>query len=198
MGGDAHSRSGEAKAAEAVRLVEVLNSQCLAPATDGNSEQIKAHFVAATKSQTEHEAKAADDRRKARLSSLREEVRQLLCEAAYVELAMSANRDLFDEALPLDFSEAAYQRLKRHKVPFSGAIKLAGSNLPKPRSDDPTYLRLRESKRDALKRRFDALRDKLSDRLGELVDAQAKMMNGLKVEAQGSGVEFERYACKGT
>jgi hypothetical protein len=45
-----------------------------------------------------------------------------LIEAAYVELALAANRDLFDEALPLDFSEQAYHRLKRHKVPFAGAI----------------------------------------------------------------------------
>lgn len=180
------------------RLTDVLKKQCLANAEDGHSEQIKADFVAATKSQAEHEAKAADDRHKARLSSLREEVRQLLTEAAYAELAMAANRDLFDEPLPLDFSEAAYQRLKRHKVPFSGALKLAGANLPKPRSDDPVYLRLRETKRDALKRRFDVIRDKLIERLGELVDAQTKLATGPSVSESASAVEFERYACRGS
>ena len=76
-----------------------------------------------------------------------EEIRQLLVEAAYVELALAANRDLFDDALPLDFSEQAYQRLKRHKLPFAGAMKLAGIGLPKPRPDDSLYLRFRESKK---------------------------------------------------
>jgi len=180
------------------KLSEVLTSQCSSPVVDDKFERIKSQFLVNTKSQTEHETKAAEDRRKARLSSLREEVRQLLCEAAYVELAMAASRDLFDEAMPLDFSEAAYQRLKRHKVPFSGALKLTGTNLPKPRPDDPTYSRLRECKRDALKRRFDAIRDKMTDRLRELVDAQTKLNDVKHAVAASTDVEFERYACKTT
>ena len=139
--------------------------------------ELKDRFADASRQRHLREVKAADDRRKAQLSSLTEEIRQLLAEAAYVELALASNRDLFDEALPLDFSEQAYQRLKRHKVPFSGAIKLVGAGLPKPRPDDSLYLRLRESKKDVLTRRFDAIRGKLIDRLGELMDARKKMEN---------------------
>ena len=120
-------------------------------------------------------AKASDDRRKAQLSSLTEEIRQLLTEAVYIELALAANRDLFDDAMPLDFSDQAYQRLKRHKVPFAGAMKLVGAGLPIPRPDDSLYQRFRESKKDVLTRRFDAIRGKMTDRLRELIDAKAKL-----------------------
>ena len=106
------------------------------------------------------------------MSSLTEEIRQFLTEAAYVELAPTANRDLFDEALPLDFSEQAYQRLKRHKVPFAGTLKLAGANLRRPRSDDAVYIRLRRSNKDVLRRRFDLIRTKLADRLKALMAAK--------------------------
>lgn len=127
--------------------------------------ELERRFTEATQSRLAQEQKAAEDRRKSHLSSLTEEVRQLLIEAAYIELALAANRALFDEALPLDFSEQAYQRLKRHKVPFAGALKIAGTRLPRPCPDDAPYLRYRDSKKDVLHRRFDAIRSKLTDRL---------------------------------
>ena len=99
----------------------------------------------------------------------------MLVEAAYIELAQASNRDLFDEAMPLDFSEQAYQRLKRHKVPFSGALKLVGAGLPKPRSDDSLFVRVRDTKRDVLVRRFDAVRGKLTDRLRDLMEIRKKV-----------------------
>jgi len=137
-------------------------------------KEIAGRFDQAGKQRQLREAKSSEDRQKAVLLSLSEEIRQLLVEAAYVELAMASNRDLFDEALPLDFSEHAYQRLKRHKVPFAGAIKLVGAGLPKPRSDNPQYLKLRETKKDLLTRRFEAIRAKMTDRLQELVDARSR------------------------
>lgn len=135
-------------------------------------ERIEQRFVAATRPRLARDAKAADDRWKARISSLAEEIRQLLVEAAYVELARAANRDLFDEGFVVDFSEQAYQRLKRHKVPFAGALKLVGASLPVPRRDDPLYVRLLESHKDVLTRRFEAIRGKLADRLRELIAAR--------------------------
>jgi superfamily II DNA or RNA helicase len=130
------------------------------------------------------EERAADDRRKAQFSSLTEELRQLLVEAAYVELALAANPDLFDEALSMDFSEQAYQRLKRHKVPFAGAIKLIGTRLPKPRPDDSLFLKLQESKKDVLTKRFEAIRTKLTDRLQKLVEMRKEMAQpGLAVSS---------------
>jgi len=134
---------------------------------------IAGRFDQAGKQRQLREAKSSDDRQKAVLSSLTEEIRQLLVEATYVELAMASNRDLFDEALPLDFSEQAYQRLKRHKVPFAGAIKLVGTLLPKPRPDHPQYMKFRETKKDVLTRRFEAIRAKMTERLKDLMETRA-------------------------
>ncbi len=119
------------------------------------------------------ETQAADSRRKAHISSLTEEIRQLVTQAVCIELAQAANRDLFDaEQLPLDFSDQAYERLKRHKYPFAGALKQLDGPLPRPQPDDSFYLKMKASKRDVLTRRFDAIRTKLGERLHHLVAAK--------------------------
>ena len=104
-----------------VYLAKALDEKTAVNVPFAERQRLDTKFAILVRNRLETEKKAADDRRKAQLSSLTEEIRQLLVDAAYVELARAANRDLFDEALPLDFSEQAYQRLKRHKVPFSGA-----------------------------------------------------------------------------
>jgi hypothetical protein len=154
-------------------LTTVLDERASCPVSSSQREILEGNFSQANRGRYHREIKAAGDRRKAQLSSLVEEIRQLLVEAAYIELSLAANRDLFDEPLPLDFSEQAYQRLKRHKVPFAGAIKLVGTGLPTPRADDSLYLRYRESKKEVLRRRFDAIRAKMADRLRELMEARA-------------------------
>ena len=119
------------------------------------------------------ETQAADSRRKAHISSLTEEIRQLVTQAVYIELAQAVNRDLFDdEQLPVDFSDQAYERLKRHKYPFAGALKQLDGPLPRPLPDDPFYLKMKASKRDVLTRRFDSIRTKLGERLHQLVAAK--------------------------
>lgn len=153
-------------------LATALKRETHISATTEVRQQLLQQFTVLTDAREQRESKAAADRRAAQLSSLTEEIRQLLVDAAYVELAMAANRDLFDDALPLDFSEQAYQRLKRHKVPFAGAMKLAGVGLPRPRPDDPAFIRLRETKKDVLGRRFESIRTKLIDRLRALALAQ--------------------------
>jgi superfamily II DNA or RNA helicase len=137
--------------------------------------KVEDQFSIATRPRFDREDKASDDRQKALVSSLTEEIRQLLVDAAYIELARAANRDLFDEDLPLDFSEQAYQRLKRYKAPFAGALKTVGTGLPKPRGDDASYLRWRDAKKDVLTRRFDAIRTRMNDRLRELMEAKKRM-----------------------
>jgi hypothetical protein len=127
-------------------------------------------FMSAVQDLRRQDEKAAAARRNAQLSSLIEEIRHLLVEAAYVELALATKRELFDEVLPLDFSNAVYHRLKRHKVPFAGALKVVGTDLPRPRPDDALFIRLRESKKTCC---CDALKPfvgKLGDRLRELIN----------------------------
>jgi hypothetical protein len=153
------------------KLKAMIGNGHVTELTGDQKDRLAKTFSGLVQSLSAHENQAEEARRKARVSSLTEEIRQLLVEAVYVELALAANRGLFDEGLVLDFSEEAYQRLKRHKVPFAGALRVAGTGLPRPRPDDPLYLRLRESKKDALMRKFEAVRSKMTDRLRQLTAA---------------------------
>jgi len=140
---------------------------------DDQRQCLIAQFSSTAEKLMARETNAADSRRKAHISSLTEEIRQLLTQAACIELAQAANRDMFDEEdMPLDFSDQAYERLKRHKYPFAGALKQVGAGLPRPRPEDPFYIRMNASKRDVLTRRFDAIRTKLGERLRQLVEAK--------------------------
>jgi len=153
-------------------LNTVLDDLSASGVTAEQRDELRCMFADAVRKRLLQDEKAASDRQRAQVSSLKEEIRQLLIEAAYVELARASHRDLFDEDLPLDFSEQAYQRLKRHKVPFAGALRLFGAGLPPPRRDDSLYVKLRDCKTEVLTRRFDAIRSKLTDRVRDLVNLQ--------------------------
>jgi len=141
---------------------------------DGDRRQhLLAQFSSGANKLMARETQAADSRRKAYISSLTEEIRQLLTQAAYIELAQAAVRDLFDEDdMPLDFSDQAYERLKRHKYPFSGALKQVGGRLPRPRPEDSFYQKMKAANRDVLTRRFEAIRTRMGERLHQFVAAK--------------------------
>ena len=156
-----------------VELRAVLDKGEPAKLTDDQRQRLIVQFGSAADKLLARETQAADSRRKAHISSLTEEIRQLLTQAAYVELAQAASHDLFDEEdMPLDFSDQAYERLKRHKYPFAGAMTQVGSGLPWPRPEDPFYLKMKSSKRDVLTRRFEAIRTRLGERLHQLMAAK--------------------------
>ncbi len=136
---------------------------------------VRRRFLEAIERYGSQDALVAEQNHKAHVASLKEAIRQLLLLAAYVELAQTANRGLFDEgeALPLDFSEQAIHRLRRHKIPFAGALKLVDVSELRPRSDDPKYIRLRDSYPDVLTRRFEATKFRLAELLSSLVHALA-------------------------
>gem|GEM_PF-2943281 len=153
------------------KLTSILGNGLLTELTRQQKDRLTSAFTELVQSRFAHENLAKEARRKAHESSLTEQIRQLLVEAVYVELALAADRGLFDEGLVLDFSEEAYKRLKPYGVPFRGALRVAGSGLPRPRPDDPRYLRLQEFNRDALMRKFEAVRMKMTDRLRQLTAA---------------------------
>jgi hypothetical protein len=111
-------------------------------------------------------------RHQTRVASLTEEIRQLLRENIYVKLALAAYHGIWDEGFVLDFSEKAYQQLKRWGIPFPGALRVAGTDLPRPRPDDSLYLRLQECSKDALQRRFNAISLRIKRRLHQLRSLQ--------------------------
>jgi len=97
-------------------------------------------------------------------------IRHLLLEALYIELAQAAYRDLFHDNGPIEFSPKAYEHLKRHTVPFAGAIRIVANDLPSPRSDDPIFGKIRGARKDVLTRRFEGVRVRLMERLREVMN----------------------------
>jgi len=124
------------------------------------------------------------------LSAMNEEVCQLLLEAAYLELIRNDGGDLFDGEL-VDFSEQAILRLKKHKYPFAGALKLVDTTRLHPRPDDPTYLRLMGLNHAAVERRFDGIRE----RLGGLL---TRLIAGRKMVAESESTAQVKLACNTT
>jgi hypothetical protein len=61
---------------------------------------------------------------RSRSEALAEEIRDLLLQAAYVEIARASADGLFSADGPLGFSVETVYRLRRHKVPFAGALKV--------------------------------------------------------------------------
>jgi superfamily II DNA or RNA helicase len=155
------------------RLRCVLDGDSPPRLTAEQMDAIRGSFREAVERHHIRDAQVAEQNHKSHIASLKEAIRQLLLQAAYIELAQTANRGLFDETedLPLDFSDQAIRRLKRHKIPFAGALKLVDVSDLHPRPDDPKYIRLRESYPDVLARRFEATRVKLGETLGLLVKA---------------------------
>jgi hypothetical protein len=146
---------------------------------------VRQRFLEAVEQYRTQDALVAEQNHKAHVASLKEAIRQLLLQAAYIELAQTANRGLFDEGedLPLDFSEQAIRRLKRHKIPFAGALKLVDVSDMQPRSNDPKYIRLRDSYPDVLTRRFEATKVKLGETLRQLVQTQKALATGLSISS---------------
>ena len=154
-------------------LRSLLDHGQAAQLTDDHRKRLVGQFRRAAEALMAQKAQAAHWRRKAHMASLKEQMRQLLLQAAYVELALAASRDLFDdEKMPLDFSERVYERLKRYKYPLAGALKLLGDSLPCPRPDDLAYQKIKAFSREALDRHFAALCTRLGQRLHQLVAAQ--------------------------
>lgn len=156
-----------------IELRQILDRGSAVTLDDNGRQGLVSAFNTAVVQLMARETQAADSRRKAHISSLTEELRQLLTQAVYIELAQAVNLDLFDtEHLPVDFSDQAYERLKRHKYPFAGALKQISDPLPRPQPEDPSFMKMQASKRDVLIRRFESIRSKLGDRLHQLVAAK--------------------------
>jgi SNF2 family DNA or RNA helicase len=139
-------------------------------------DRVRGIFLNAVEQYRTRDAQVAEKNHRAHVASLKEAIRQLLLQAAYIELAQTANRGLFDEVedLPLDFSDQAIRRLKRHKIPFAGALRLVDVSDIQPRPDDPKYIRLRNTYPDVLERKFASTKAKISDLLVNLVSYSTK------------------------
>ena len=131
------------------KLGSTLDGQTTVEVSSVKRKELEKRFAESSRERHLWELKSSEDRRKAQLSSLTEEIRQFLVEAAYVELALAANRDLFDEASAAGLLRASVPTAEATQGALCGCDEAPRSGLPKPRSDDSMYLRFRESGKDA-------------------------------------------------
>lgn len=111
-------------------------------------------------------------RRRAERLALEERGRQVLLQAALVELAMGQQPDLFEqEALPLAFTQAAVTGLKRHAYPFAPLLLLVKVDDLRPSPTDPFYLKIQGESRESLKRQFIVLRNRAAGLVNLLASA---------------------------
>ncbi len=165
------------------KLMSIIGNSVLTELTDERKERLADTFRSLVQSLCAQEKQTEQTRHKTRLASLTEEIRQLLREAVYVELVLAVYHGIINEGFVPNFSEKAYQQLKRRGIPFPGALSVVGTDLPRPRPDDPLYLRLQEFSKEALQRRFKGISSRITRRLHQLRSLQGQLAAMTKTNA---------------
>jgi hypothetical protein len=104
---------------------------------------------------------------------LAEEIRDLLLQAAYVELLKAESDGIFATDAVAGFTLETVRRLRRHKFPFAGALKVVAIDGLRPTPADPKYQRLAQTRPDQLDRRFQSIKSRLGELLPQYVEAAA-------------------------
>jgi superfamily II DNA or RNA helicase len=119
----------------------------------------------------QRQAQVVVARQRAERLALEEQACQTLLQAALVELAMGRQPQLFEEeALPVAFTEEAVTGLKRHGYPFAPLLRLVNGDGLRPSPTDPFYTTVQAKSREALRGRFQALREKAGRLVGLLAN----------------------------
>jgi hypothetical protein len=111
----------------------------------------------------EQEARILQTNERSRAEGLAEEVRDLLLQAAYIELLKAAAEGMFATDGGAGFSVETVRRLRRHKFPFAGALKAVAVDGLKPSATDPKYVKLAQTRPDQLDRRFEAVKNRIAE-----------------------------------
>jgi superfamily II DNA or RNA helicase len=139
--------------------------------TEGDIAAVRERFNQDMAPLREQESKTAQAKERGRAAALAEEIRDLLVQAAYVELVKASADGLYATDRGAGFSLEAVRRLRRHKFPFAGTLKavpLDGLTLS---PTDPKYAKLAQLRGDQLDRRFEAIRNRLATLLAQYVEA---------------------------
>lgn len=107
--------------------------------------------------------------------ALEEQARQLLLQAAFVELMLAQRQLGDDQDLPLDFSDRAVLRLRRHGYPFAGLLRIVDVTDLELSGAAPFYLKIQSDTPESLNRRFAELRTRIAEVLQRLASPGAEM-----------------------
>lgn len=139
--------------------------------TDSTVEAARADFLKAVEAEWEAFEGTQAALRAARQSSVEASLKELLLQAALVEIALGQKPDLFSQnRYPSSFSEMAVQGLGRHNYPFGPALKLVSVGDLHPRPTDPFYLEVQNEPSDRLQQRLTDIRRALERQVRELVE----------------------------
>ena len=158
------------------RLADLRAALAVKPEGPAWSEEAlmaaKADFEREQVAWRERLARVAAARQQGERLALEEQARQTLLRAALVELAMAQQPNLFEqEALPTAFTEETVTGLKRHRYPFAPLLRLVNVEGVRPSPTDPFYTEVQGQSREALRRRFTALREKAAHLVSLLASA---------------------------
>ena len=132
----------------------------------------RADFRREVETVLQQQAQVIAARQRAERLVLEEQARQMLLQAALTELAMGQQLELFaEEALPVAFTEEAVTGLKRHGYPFAPLFRLVNVDGLRPSPTDRFYTTVQAKSREALRGRFQALREKAGRLVGLLANA---------------------------
>jgi superfamily II DNA or RNA helicase len=113
--------------------------------------------------------RATQAQERGRAETLAEEIRDHLLQAAYVELARTAEEGMFASDGGAGFSLESVRRLRCHKYPFAGALKLVSIDELILSPADPKYQRITQARGNTLDRRFESIRNRLRELLEQYV-----------------------------
>jgi hypothetical protein len=144
----------------------------------------------------EQARQAGQAKERGRAAALAEEIRDLLLQAAYVELVTAAADGLFAADGAAGFTVETVRRLRRHRFPFAGALKAVAVDGLKLSPHDAKYVRLAQARPDQLDRRFEAVKDRLAELLPLYVEAAGREPKTAPGLAAGQEIPVALYCVR--
>jgi hypothetical protein len=118
------------------------------------------HFEAETAAYQRAHEQRMDRLSQERAGVLKARARELVLQAALVEIALGQRPSLFgEESYPASFSETAVAGLQRHKSPWSWMLFYSGKPLPRLSESDPFFDQIHNASAEKLKAHFEDLTD---------------------------------------
>jgi hypothetical protein len=137
-----------------------------------DASAVRGLFEAAYRPVREGVEKTVRDRERSLAESRAEEARDLLVQAAYVDIARTAADGLFGAGGSAGFTPETIANLRRFKVPFAGALRKISIDGLALAPTDPRYVQVAQSRRDVLDRRIEAIKARLGEVLTQYMAAE--------------------------
>jgi ERCC4-related helicase len=164
-------------------------SEGAAPWSVTDVETADSTFQEALNACYDAQRRAEDNRKQSELLALKEEARQVLIRAAFVELAIAQEPNLFSEPFAYVFGQEAVLALKRYGAPYKGLFQIADSDGLTATPTDPFFATVQGQPIHFLHRK----RDSLKQQGLEILHKVAAMRSGSQTESMTDTVVPEKH-----